>query len=186
MLSFGTFASINHWASSKSVLFLDGNHISSSDCSCRITSLSDHPAVECLVSIGSSTSGVLSLVSKRFRLSTSESTLFSSRSSSFSPVYGSIPLNPFFSKLEVRSKLAAGWGICSECSSSQIGYSNVPRLWTKPECLVSIWFLYHVLEFYFLLQYGHRDPCAIQLGIELVDQQYKWEAKKLNLLCETD
>jgi len=77
------------------------------------------------VAIGSLTLGMLLSVSQRLKLSTSESTSFSSRLRSLSPVYGSILLNFFSNKLDERSKSAAGCGICSKCSSSQIGCSNI-------------------------------------------------------------
>jgi len=112
-----------------------------------------HPAVECFIGRGTPAHCILSSVSERLRLSMSELATSPSQSTLLLPVYDSIILIASSSTLEMR--LTAFGRIYAGCSSSQIGCSSVPRLCTIPECAVCIWFLYHVPDLYFFLQYGY-------------------------------
>ena len=116
----------------------------------------------------------------------SELVAFTSNSGSCLAIFLSIVSNSSLYRLEVRSESAAGCGVCRGRSSSQIGRFGVLRGCTKPECAVSIWFLYHVLDLYFFPQYGHWDSCTIPQELRFDKKQQKQDAKKSNLLFETE
>ena len=136
--------------------------------------------------MGGSIHGVLSSESEQLRLSTSELLAFTSNSGSCSALFVSNVSYYSLYRLEARPASAAGYGVCRGSSSSQIGRFGLLRVCTKPECAVSIWFLYHVLDLYFFPQYGHWDSTTILQEIRFDKKQQKQDARKWNLLFETE